>query len=450
MTATLTAPPEAVEAWANARPAVRNRARWQIISRPKQQTPEGNWNIWLVMSGRGWGKTRTAAEDMAYFGITHPGSRLAIVAPTYSDARDTCVEGESGLLACLPDEEVATWNRSLGELILNNGTRYKLFSGDEPDRLRGPQHHRAWCDELAAFRYTDTWDMLMMGLRLGDHPQCVVTTTPRPSHLLRSLVARSDVVVTRGSTFDNADNLAPAALESLRRRYSGTRMGLQELEGQLLEEAEGALWQREWIESSRVTRSPQKGYRVKVVALDPADGKDESDEQGRCFAGLGLDNKLYVIESKGTRLSVRDWLRDAVLLAHEEKASLVIEINHGGEYLIQLLEQVMKDLGVRVAYTKVWASKGKTTRAEPVAMLYEQGASTGNPVIHHIGNHPQLEDEQCNFTGRPGEPSPGELDALVWAITHLMGYSREPRGFDDDKAVPYSEKAVQGGAVAWQ
>jgi predicted phage terminase large subunit-like protein len=402
------------------------------------------------MSGRGWGKTKTGAEDAVDFAQSHPGSRQAVIAPTYADARDTCVEGESGILTALDREDVEAWNRSLGELVLVNGSRFKLFSGDEPDRLRGPQHHRVWFDELAAMRYRDTWDMAMMGLRLGDHPQAVVTTTPRPSHLLRSLVSRSDVVVTRGSTFDNADNLAPAALESLRRRYSGTRMGLQELEGQLLEEAEGALWQREWIESSRVSRSPLKGYRVKVLGLDPADGLDDGDEQAWCLAGLGLDNHLYVADSQGMRKSPLAWLKEAINLAHEERATIVVEKNHGGAYLIQLMEQAMKEIGVRVPYLTVTASKGKATRAEPVAMLYEQGATTGNRCIWHIGEHPELEDQMANWTGEAGQDSPDRLDALVWAITHLMGYSREPKGFEDDKAVPYSEKAVQGGAVAWQ
>lgn len=440
------APREAVEAWAEARPAIRNRTRWQLLARPDQLTPPGDWNIHLIMSGRGWGKTRAGAEDMTYYALTHPGARLAVVAPTYADARDTCIEGESGILSCLPREEIETWNRSLGELVLKNGTRIKLFSGDEPDRLRGPQHERAWVDELAAFRYTDTWDMLMMGLRLGDHPQAVVTTTPRPLRLLQELVSRSDVVVTRGSTFDNAANLAPAALEQLRRRYSGTRLGLQELEGQLLEEAEGALWRRAWIEAGRVTRSPLKGYQAKVLGLDPASGGENSDEQGWCLAGLGLDNDLYVAHSHGMRATPLVWLKEAVLLAYAEDAVMVLEKNHGAEFLVGLLEQVMRELKVRVPYITVTASKGKLVRAEPVAMLYEQGYTNGKPAIHHVGEFPQLEDEMANFTGEPGQDSPSRLDALVWAIRYLMRFDREGGGSMDNGAVPYQE--VQGAGMA--
>jgi predicted phage terminase large subunit-like protein len=306
------------------------------------------------------------------------------------------------------------------------------------------------CDELAAFRYTATWDMLMMGLRLGDRPQCVVTTTPRPTHLMQGLVSRGDVIVTRGSTFDNAANLAPAALEQLRRRYSGTRLGLQELEGQLLEEAEGALWQREWIESSRVNRSPLKGYKVKVLALDPADGRDDGDEQAWCLAGLGLDQHLYIADSEGMRVTPLKWLKAAILLAHEEQATIIIEKNHGGAFLVELLEQAMKELGVRVPYLIVTASKGKATRAEPVAMLFEQGATTGKPIAHMIGNHPELEDQMCNWTGEPGQPSPDRLDAAVWAFSHLLGYSRQPAALGADQAVPYRDHKGPGMAVQWR
>ncbi len=221
----------ATELFAEATPAEFARAEWLIRARPAQLTPPGDWNVWLFMAGRGAGKTRAAAADMAYYGFTHPGARMAIVAPTYADARDTRVEGESGLLSCIPPEEVKLWNRSLGELVLRNGARYALFPAVEPERLRGPQFHRAWCDELGSFGYPAAWDMLTFGLRLGERPQAVVTTTPRPTSLLRSLLARDDVIVTRGTTWDNAENLAPAALESLRRRYEGTRLGAQELEG---------------------------------------------------------------------------------------------------------------------------------------------------------------------------------------------------------------------------
>jgi phage terminase large subunit-like protein len=192
------------------RAALTARSDWLATARPDQITPDGNWNTWVILAGRGWGKTRTGAEDAAWAGLSNPGWRIAVVAPTSADARDTCVEGDSGLMSILPREAVQTWNRSLGELILINGSRYKCFSADEPERLRGPQHHRAWADELAAWRYPEAWDQLMFGLRLGDHPQAVVTTTPKPSPLVKALVAAGTSKVTRGSTFDNAANLAPS------------------------------------------------------------------------------------------------------------------------------------------------------------------------------------------------------------------------------------------------
>lgn len=441
-----------VDDYAAARPAVRARWRWQdVLARPEQLTPEGDWNVWLYMAGRGSGKTRAAAEDMAYYALTHSETRLAVIAPTYADARDTCIEGESGLLAVIPREEVSAWNRSLGELVLRNGARFKLFSGDEPDRLRGPQHHRAWFDELAAFRYRETWDLAMMTLRLGDRPRAIVTTTPRPIYLMRELIARDDVLVTRGSTFDNADNLAPAALESLRRRYGGTRMGRQELEGLLLEEAEGALWRREWIEAGRVSSPPRGWWRTKVLGLDPADGLEDGDEQAWCLAGIAAENhELYVEHSEGMRVSPLKWLKAAVELAHDEDAEMVVEKNHGGKYLVELLETAMRELGIRAPYKVIDASQGKMTRAEPVAMLYEQGVNTGHPFVHHIGDFPELEDQLCNFTGTKGERSPDRLDALVWAVKRLMAYSRGSSAPPDSGAVPYREDRTGKGAVAWR
>ena len=201
------------------RAALTARSDWLATARAEQVAPPGDWLTWVILAGRGWGKTRTGAEDVAWSGMSNPGWRIAVVAPTAADARDTCIEGDSGLLKVLPREAVQTWHRSLGELILVNGTRYKTFSAEEPERLRGPQHNRAWADELAAWRYPEAWDQLMFGLRLGQHPQAVVTTTPKPTPLVKALVAAKTSHVTRGSTFDNAANLAPSALQMLKEKY---------------------------------------------------------------------------------------------------------------------------------------------------------------------------------------------------------------------------------------
>ena len=343
-----------------------------------------------------------------------PGSRIAVVAPTYADARDTCIEGDSGLRRVLPSSCIEAWNRSLGEMILTNGTRYKLFSADEPERLRGPQHHRAWADELGAWRYPETWDQLLFGLRLGDDPRVVVTTTPKPTPLIRSLIKNGRSVLTRGSTFDNAENLAPAALAQLREKYEGTRLGRQELEAELLDDVPGALWTRAMVDGSRVRKMPE--LRRVVVAVDPSGtkgGEDAGDDIGIVVAGLGIDGKGYVLSDKSCNLSPDGWGKRAVSAYHEFKADrIVAERNFGGA----MVEHVIRTVDRTASYKEVTASRGKVARAEPVAALYEQGR------VHHVGAFAALEDQMCALTsdGYVGEGSPDRVDALVWALTELM------------------------------
>lgn len=377
------------------------------------------------MAGRGWGKTRTGAEDVAWFGLQHPGSRIAIVAPTYADARDTCVEGDSGLRAIIPQACVDAWNRSLGEFILNNGTRYKLFAAEEPERLRGPQHHRAWCDELGAWRYPETWDQVLFGLRLGDRPQAVITTTPRPNPLMKSLVKKRGTVITRGSTFDNAANLAESALTQLRERYEGTRLGRQELSAELLTDVPGALWTLEMLDSERV-RMADDGLSVIrngviitmdriVVAVDPSGTKGDGggDDIGIVVAGRGVDGRGYALGDFTCNLSPDGWGRRAVAAYHQFRADRIIgERNFGGA----MVEFVVRTADKDVAYKEVTASRGKSVRAEPISALYEQGK------VSHAGAMPELEDQMVSMTasGYVGEGSPDRADALVWALTELM------------------------------
>jgi len=326
------------------------------------------------------------------------------------------VEGESGLLSILRRynalDESKGWNRSLGEIRLTNGSRIKLFSGDEPDRLRGPQHHGAWVDELAAFRYPETWDQLQFGLRLGDHPQTVVTTTPRPKPLLRSLMNREDgtVVVTRGSTFDNAKNLAPSALAEFRARYEGTRLGRQELYGELLEDVEGALWRFSDIERDRVKELPSNIVR-RVIAIDPAvTNNSESDETGIIVVSRDRNGVGYVEADLSMRGSPNEWAT-AVVQAFDryECDNVIVEVNQGGDMVTATLRTVRRTLPVR----EVRASKGKRLRAEPISSLYEQGR------IHHVGIHEALETQMTTWT--PDDPkSPDRLDALVHGLTDLM------------------------------
>ena len=385
--------------------------RWKHqLARPEQiPTDDKTWTTWLYLAGRGAGKTRTAAEWLAFQASSNPRTRWAIAAPTYSDVRDTCAEGQSGIVQILREYgTLKDYNRSIGELFLTNGSRIKLFSGEEPDRFRGPQFHGGWFDELAAFKYPDAWDQYQFGLRLGDFPQTIVTTTPRPTKLIKDLIARQGVRVVRGSTFDNAKNLAPSALVELKARYENTRLGRQELYGEILDNVEGALWTREMIESARVTEAPPL-VRV-VVAIDPAvTSSSTSDETGIVCAGVSSAGEYYILDDKSLRASPDQWARQAVNLYHEYKADkIVAETNNGGDMVIMLLKQV--DAGV--ATKKVTATRGKQLRAEPISSLYEQGK------VHHIGYFPDLESQMCEWTPLSNE-SPDRLDALVWALTEL-------------------------------
>jgi phage terminase large subunit-like protein len=390
---------------------VASRLYWEEVARPNQLEPEGDWLIWLILSGRGWGKTRTGAEWIANKALAMPKTRWAIVARTFADARDTCAEGESGIVNVLHRyQALQNWNRSMGEILLTNGSRIKLFSAEEPDRLRGPQHHGAWCDELAAWEDPDAWDQLQFGLRLGEHPQTVVTTTPRPVSLLKNLIQRDTTYITRGSTFENAKNLAPAALMELQARYSGTRLGRQELEGELLEDIEGALWSRAWIEASRITQAQLPPlYRI-IVAIDPAvTSGEDSDETGIVTAGASADGHFYVLEDSTLKATPDAWGRRAVQAFRDWKADrIVAEVNNGGDMVIMVIQQVDRNAPV----TKVHASRGKRLRAEPISALYEQGR------VHHVGAFPKLEDQMVSWTPESND-SPDRLDALVWALTEL-------------------------------
>ncbi len=353
--------------------------------------------------------------------LWNPGVRVGVIAPTFADARDVCVEGESGLLAALPPTCVRVWRRSMGDLLLFNGSRARLFSADKPERLRGPQHHRVWCDELGAWPSREAFDQMLFGLRLGEDPRVIVTTTPRNTEILRELVARAgrDVFLTRGRTFDNEKNLAPAVLEQLRARYEGTRLGRQELEAEILEDTEGALWSRDVIEKTRAFEKPP--LKRIVVAVDPAvSGGAGSDETGIVAAGRGEDGLIYVLEDWSCRASPDTWARRAAALYEKVGADcLVAEVNAGGELVERLLRQTAPEIYVKA----VRALRGKMQRALPVAALYEQGR------VKHVGPLPQLEDQMARFTEDGIERnSPDRVDALVWAVTELTGgKEREPR-----------------------
>ena len=385
------------------------RREWRIVGRPNQQPPVSDWRTWLVLAGRGFGKTRTGAEWVRTQVEQHGRQRVAIVGATAADARDVMVEGESGILAVAPPGNRPEYEPSKRRLRWPNGAMATTYSADEPDRLRGPQHDAAWCDELAAWRYPEAWDMLQLGLRLGTDPRAVVTTTPKPTRILRDLIAAPGTVVTTGSTFDNAGNLPEAFLAQVRRQYEGTRLGRQELYAELLEDTPGALWTRAMIDDHRVRHAPT--FRRVVVAVDPAvTSGEDADMTGIVACGLGEDGHAYVIGDYTLRASPDAWAREAARRYRDLGADrLVAEANNGGD----LVETVMRTVDANIAYRSVRASRGKLARAEPVAALYEQGR------VHHVGVYPDLEDQMATYTADAAK-SPDRLDALVWALTDLM------------------------------
>jgi len=362
------------------------------------------------MAGRGFGKTRLGAEWLAAKAVRNDGVRCAIVARTFSDTRNVCVEGVSGILSILREyDAVKDWNKSNGILTLKNGSIIQTFSADTPDSLRGPQFHFAWTDELAAWQYDDTWNQLQFGLRLGDHTQTVITTTPRPTKLIKDLVKRESTVITRGSTFDNAENLSQSALIEMQERYAGTRLGQQELYGAILDDNPGALWSRGLLETARVKEPPHL-TRI-VVGIDPAvTSGDESDSTGIVVAGMSPDGHYYILADYTLKATPQVWAEKAVYAFELHKADRIIaETNNGGDLVVHLLQQVKNTVPVK----KVTASRGKAVRAEPIAALSEQGK------LHMVGYFPELEDELCEYEPGTSTKSPDRMDAMVWAVTEL-------------------------------
>jgi predicted phage terminase large subunit-like protein len=397
--------------------AFHSRTNWYQMARKEQLDPNGDWSIWLVLAGRGWGKTRTGAESIITYAIKNPNTICGVIAPTSGDLRRVCFEGPSGLLKNLPrecylDSESKSYNRSAMEIKLWNGSVIQGYAAIEPDRLRGPQFHRIWADELAAWRYPEAYDQMMFGLRLGTNPKLVITTTPRPSKLIKDLVKRNgdDVVLIKGSTFDNAENLAESSLKLLKEKYENTSLGRQELYAEIIEEVEGALWTMHLIDRSRKEKKDIPDFKRLVIAIDPAvTSKQTSDETGIIVVGKGQDNRYYVLEDSSGRFSADAWARKAVDLFYEYSADrIVAETNNGGD----LVERLIRSIDNQVPYKAVHATRGKIVRAEPISALYEQNK------VHHIGSFPVLEDQMISYTGS-FQTSPDRLDALVWGLSEL-------------------------------
>ncbi|MBI3274601.1 MAG: DNA-packaging protein [Methylocystis sp.] len=406
-------------------------ADWEFVARNDQWPPllaanGAPWRAWLILGGRGAGKTRAGAEWVKGLALGRPqfsilpAPRIALVGESAADVREVMVEGVSGIRAVHGRAERPRWEASRKRLVWDNGVVAQAFSAEDPESLRGPQFCAAWCDELAKWRYAkETWDMLQFGLRLGEWPRQLVTTTPRPIPLLKRLIGDAGVVVTRAMTRDNAANLAPSFLESVLGQYAGTRLGRQELEGEIVEERANALWTRDMLENARSGAAPELA-RI-IVAIDPpASSTKRADCCGIVAAGVDANGLVHVL-ADATLAAARPayWARAAVALYHKLSAdALVAEVNQGGD----MVRAVINEADPSAPVMQVRATRGKYLRAAPVAQLYEQGR------VRHVGAFPALEDEMCDFglDGLSSGRSPDRLDALVWAITALALTPRAP------------------------
>jgi phage terminase large subunit-like protein len=451
MTAALRSPPAWHHLPAEAKARLRDRLQAELITRaglpprawhakarpkqlppdhPRHHLPDANgyqcgcaggdreYSVWLMLAGRGLGKTLTGANWLVEQALRNPGADVAVIAPTFRDVKKTCVEGSTGVLCALQPGELVAYNKSALEVHVRGGATIFGYSADQPERLRGSNLSAAWCDEIGSWRYPATWyEALIPALRIGVHPRVVVTTTPRVVPLIRDLTGRDDgsVHVTTGSTWENAANLSPAALAELKRRYHGTRLGRQELEGELLEDVEGALWQRADIEATRVAPEDVPELARVVVAVDPAvTSGEDADETGIVVAGEGRDQHGYVLADLTMRGTPDQCMKAAVAAYYRYQADCVVaEVNNGGDFIQSLLRTV----DPRVPYRAVRASRGKRVRAEPVSALYEQRR------VHHAGFFPELEDQLCTWVPDSPLGSPDRADALVWAVTELRGIS---------------------------
>jgi len=371
--------------------------------------------VWVILAGRGFGKTRTGAETTRLW--VRDNAYVNLIGATADDARDIMIEGESGILAICPPSERPDYVASKRQLQWPNGAISLIFTADEPERLRGKQHYKLWADELGSWRYPEAWEQAMLGLRLGDKPQAIVTTTPKHTKLMMMLVQDKRNIVTTGSTYENRANLAGGFFDYVISKYEGTRLGRQELNAELLTDSPGALWKRDQLDKCRVVKAPENLSRV-VVGVDPT-ATSTGDEAGIITSGV-FGNEYYTLADDSMHGSPEAWANAAVTAYHRHKADCIVaEKNNGGEMVQSVIKQAVINARVKdpsvgeVPVKLVWASRGKATRAEPIAMLSEQGRD------HHVGIFPALEDELCMWV--PGDASPNRLDAKVWADTELSG-----------------------------
>lgn len=400
---------------------------WDFLARPKQLPPSGTWSFWLVLAGRGFGKTLTGAQWAIRKAREMPGSHGALVAATSKDARKTMLSADSrhvadmpGILAISPPDFIPKYEPSNRQLTWPNGTIGTLYTAEEPDRLRGPQHHWGWVDEVATWAgQQDAWDQLMFGMRLGDHPQTCITTTPRPIPLLKQLIKHKRAVTTRGSTFENRGNLAPSFLEHLVSQYQGTRLGRQELYAEILDDVVGALWTREMIDKARQTTAPREWWKI-VVGVDPAVSVSEkSAETGIVVDGADMQGNGWCLADLSGKFTPVEWATRAVnAFWHYQADCIVCEVNNGGDMVASTIAQV----DGRVPVETVHATRGKMTRAHPISALYEQGRFFHLHIEDEdrISSLDTLEDQLCSYAPDSMQASPDRMDAHVWAAWKLF------------------------------
>ena len=392
---------------------------WRMWGRLGKQLPpdDQDWRSWLILGGRGAGKTRAGAEwvKAQALGDWAPdqshAERIAIIGPTLEQARAVMIEGKSGLLSIHMEGERPHYEPSKRLITWPNGAIAQVFSADEPESLRGPQFDAAWCDELAKWRLGEAvWDMLAFALRLGERPRVVITTTPRPVPLVKKLLADPATAVTRTATYDNETRLAKSFIADVTERYGGTRLGRQELQGELIEDDPDALFRRAMIESGRVKAVPEM-KRIVIAVDPPASHGKKANACGIICAGLGVDGLVYVLDDHSLeRAKPIQWAERVVALYHARAACRVVaEVNQGGA----MVEQILREVDPQLSFRAVHATRGKRARAEPVAALYEQGR------VRHAGVFPELEDEMVSAIGE-GMKSPDRMDALVWAVSDLL------------------------------
>lgn len=392
---------------------------WEgVWARPKQLPPPGDWLTWMILTGRGWGKTRTGSEWVT--GNAKKGAKhIALIGQTKADVRDTMIElGPASILKISNPNFMPKYESSKRRIVWPNGCVGTVYSGDEPDQVRGPSHDIAWIDELAKFKYPqDIWDNLMFGLREGEDMRILITTTPRPIPIIKRLFTDPNTIVIPGNTYENKDNLPKKYFDYVIAPYVGTRLGQQEIEGKILDDNPNALWTRKIIENNRRNNFPEL-IRI-VIAVDPeATAKEGSSETGIMAIGLCANGHGWLLDDNTLRGTPNEWGNAIITSYHKFNADrIVAEVNNGGD----MVEFVIHTIDKNVAYKDVHATKGKYIRAEPVSALYEQNR------IHHVGNFPELEDQLCEWV--PGDLSPDRLDALVWGVTELMLEEVKEPGF---------------------